>query len=97
MHGFPGALAAKSMHFRGMEISIGDIVFRGAVAGEVSVCASEGPRCFAIVQVWHEVSIAISYKGRVSAADGRGRLVGKLGPQRSWNSQSRGTPKVTTL
>ena len=65
MHGFPGALAAKSMHFRGMEISIGDVVFRGAVAGEVSVCASEGPRCFAIVQVWHEVSVVTSNRRRV--------------------------------
>ena len=48
-----------------MEISIGDVVFRGAVAGEVPLCASEGPRCFAIVQVLHEVSIVTSYRGRV--------------------------------
>ena len=65
LQGYPGSLAAKNMNFCGMAISVGDVVFRGEVAGEVTVCASEGHRIFAIVQVWREVGVVTAYMGKV--------------------------------
>ncbi len=65
----PGATAAQDMRFCGMRLASGDVVLRAGVAGEITLCATEGDRCFVIVNVWSEAGVVTAYSRRWQKTD----------------------------
>ena len=74
LRGFPAARAAAAMLYCGMALASGDVVFRDSVAGEVTLCATEGGRGFVIVEVWREVAVVTAHS----------RKWQKTGSQEAW-------------